>query len=41
MDAVNTQAGYAVTAVCLALVAGYALFDLRSHRRAHDCPSVV
>ena len=35
MDGVNTQAGYAVTAACLAAVAGYALFDLRSAREAH------
>jgi FHS family L-fucose permease-like MFS transporter len=35
MDAVDTQTGYVVTAACLAVVAGYALFDLRSSREPH------
>ena len=40
MDVASTQAGYAVTAACLAVVAGYALFDLRSRREAHGSAPV-
>jgi len=33
MDRASTSAGFIVPAVCLAFVAGYALFDLRSSRQ--------
>ena len=32
MDSAGTAAGYVVPGVCLALVAAYALFDLRTTR---------
>jgi FHS family L-fucose permease-like MFS transporter len=34
MDSSGTAAGFVVPAVCLAVVAAYALFDLRSKRHA-------
>jgi FHS family L-fucose permease-like MFS transporter len=34
MDALNANLAYLVPGVCLALVAGYALFDLRQEHRA-------
>jgi FHS family L-fucose permease-like MFS transporter len=39
MDATSTAVGFIVPAVCLALVAGYALFDLRTKR--HGGPLVI
>lgn len=42
MDAVSTQFGFVVPAVCLAIVALYALFDLRTRRsQATDEPSTA
>ena len=34
-DATNHAVAYTVTAICFALVAGYALFDLRTDRQGH------
>ena len=39
MDATNTAAGFLVPAGCLAFVAAYALFDLRTKR--HGGPLVA
>jgi FHS family L-fucose permease-like MFS transporter len=39
MDRASTAVGYVVPAVCLALVAAYALFDLRTKR--HGGPIVA
>ena len=39
MDSASTAAGFVVPAVCLGLVAAYALFDLRTRR--HGGPLVA
>jgi len=35
MDATSANVAYIVTAICLAFVAAYALFDLRTARTQH------
>jgi FHS family L-fucose permease-like MFS transporter len=39
MDSADTNIGFVVPAICLAIVAAYALFDLRSSR--HGGPLVA